>query len=356
MQPGQVLPRRTKLGRVVECLATFFVGVVGGIAALPLAGVAGACLLPVMIAMTIAAARDMQLTILHHCSHGNVLSGKKRNQMLGRLIATLLFIERFDAYAPKHTIGHHGRHTVSTHDDDTLNFLEDVIGIRPGADVATNRKRFLVGLISPHVHATMLSRRFRSQFVTGGWTNRIGTAAYLGGMAGFAVVTGWWVPVLLGWALPLTLGYQIAQCARFVVEHHWPQEPAQNGRRSAAEHDELTVAVRCAVPPPARWTATTSLQWSAAMAFNVAIRLLVLPGDSGPSHHWHHDQARGDWANHIAEATAWEAERPAKGLPPSREAWGYGAAFRLALESFATAKPEALVPPRLSAPRLVVAG
>ena len=351
---GQVVPPRTKAGRAVQSLATFAAGIAGGVLAVPAFGPAGWAVLPVAAAVTVGAARDMQLTILHHCAHGNVLSGKRRNEMLGRAIATVLVIERYDAYAPKHAILHHGRHTVSTDDDDTLTFLRTVMGLQPGLPVTENRRRFLAALVSPRVHAIMLSRRLRSQFVTGGWLNRAVAASYLGGVAGIAAVTDWWLPVVLGWALPLTLGYQVAQCARFVVEHHWAEHPPQGGRRSEAEHDELTVAVRCAVPPPARWSPMAALRWGAEMAFNAGIRVLVLPGDSGPSHHWHHDKARGDWSNHVAKAAAWEAERLAEGRPPSREAWGYRAAFRLALESFTVARPEALVSPRSRTSRQVI--
>ncbi len=355
IEEGQILPRRSKRGRVARAFGTFAAGLIVGVISIPVGGEAGIVGLPIGVAITIAGARDLQLTILHHCAHGNVFSPAS-DRLLGRVIASLLMIERFEVYAPKHAVAHHGRHTLSTEDDDTLNFLRGVIGITPGASIKQNGYRFIVGLISPLVHGTMLYRRLHSQFVAGSWANRVVAAAYLAIVAGLAVVTGWWLPLALGWALPLTVGYQIAQCMRFVVEHHWPAEPTSGRRRSEAEHDQLTVAVRCAVPPPAYWTPASVLAWSGEMAFNVMIRCLVLPGDSGPSHHWHHSKARGDWANHIAEASAWEHQRLAAGLLPSREAWGYREAFRLVLESFAAAKPEALVSSLPTTSRLVTVG
>lgn len=345
MLEGQTLPRRSKSGRVLESLATFSIGIASGVGALPILGTAGIALLPFAAAVAISGARELQLVALHHAAHSNVFSGEK-NKLLGRFIATLIVIEHFDSYAPRHTIGHHGRHTVSTREDDTLSFLQDVIGIMPGAPVEDNRRRFLAALISPRVHWTMLRRRLRSQFITGSWANRAAAGSYLAVAVALTAGTGAWLPAALGWVLPLTVGYQAAQCARLIVEHHWPAEPAPGGRRSVEDHDRLTAAVRCAVPPPARWTFRSTLGWSAEIAFNAVIRCLVLPGDSGPSHHWHHARVRGDWANHIAEAAAWEKQRQADGRAPPKEAWGYREALRLALESFALATPEALVPPR----------
>lgn len=344
MAEGQTLGQRSKKGRVIQSFATFGVGVAGGVAALPLAGDVGLLALPPLMAAAIAGARDLQLTILHHCAHDNVLSGAG-NTYLGRVISSLLQIERFDSYKLKHTKQHHGRNTLSTLDDDTAAFLIDVLGLKAGASVPENRRRILAGLYSPRVHATMLKRRLKSQFIDGGWANRLVAGSYLAAVASFCLATGWWIPVALGWILPLTIGYNDAQILRLVVEHRWPEAPAANGRRSRDEHDRLTVAVRCAVPPPAQWTPSAAAAWAGEMAFNVTIRCMVLPGDSGPSHHWHHGTARGDWANHIPAAAKWEDQRLKAGLPPSREAWGYREAFRQALESFAAASPQALTPP-----------
>ena len=48
----------------------------------------------------------------------------------------------------------------------------------------------------------------------------------------------------------------------------------------------------------------------------------------------------------LPRRAAWEKQRQADGRAPPKEAWGYREALRLALESFALATPEALVPPR----------
>ncbi|MGA8907225.1 MAG: fatty acid desaturase [Acidobacteriaceae bacterium] len=350
----QTIPKRTKIGRTVECFATFIFGVSGGIAALPLLGPAGLIIVPLLWCVTVAGARDLQLTIFHHSAHGNVfprspsdntdgrsdwLRVSDRNRALGSVISTILLITPFDEYVAAHVRDHHGVQTLSTCEDETMKALKQVIGLQAGVPVAKTLRRFKFALCSPKVHWKMLTGRLRAQFGRGTPTQRIAAVAYVGAVGGFALITGWWIPVIIGWALPLSVGYQAAQIARFVVEHGWPDASEEEGKRSKAQHDSLTVAVRCAVPPPDKWSIGAIVRWTTGMAFNAAIRCMVLPGDSGPSHGWHHSQTRGDWANHISAASNWEAARRARGEPATQEAWGYCEAVRLSLESFAKAKP-----------------
>lgn len=341
---GEELPQRTQIGRLAQSFVIFASGILGGVVALPVAGPAGVVALLFAWVAAIGGARDLQLTIYHHCAHENVVS-KVWSTRIGRIIDKLLLIERFEAYKPKHVVPHHGRHTVSTDKDPTVMFLRNVLRIEPGLPVQENKRRFLRALLSPRVHMIVLGARLKSQFVEGSWSDRLLAGGYLGTIAGVAVATEWWLPIILGWGVPLTVGYQMAQCARLVVEHTWPKTPAPDGKRDLAAHDELTIPVRCAVPPPTRWTLASTAAWSTEIAFNAVIRMVVLPGDSGPGHLWHHGEARGDWANHIRAAANWEAKRTSKGLPPTTEAWGYRDALRFTFESFAEATPDALEPP-----------
>jgi hypothetical protein len=343
---GATLRMRSEVEAVLTGFATFWAGALLG-TALARYGDGALALLPVASTITVGAARYLQLSVYHHCAHDNVISAWV-SLWIGRAIASMLVIERFDVYAPKHCKEHHGRHTVSTRVDATVQFLVDLLCIAPGAPVEENRRRFLRGLVSPRVHARMLANRLASQFGAGAsWGNRLATGGYLVALAATAVAAGMVLPFLIGFVLPVTFGYQVAQIARLMVEHRWAAEPAVGGRRSVAQHDELTVAVRCVIALPTRNTPITMAMWSAEMAFNVLIRCTVLPGDSGPAHQWHHGQARGDWVNYIQAAAAWEEARRAKGLPPSTAAWGYRSALRMMLESFAAAKPESLAAPAL---------
>jgi hypothetical protein len=331
--------------------AAFFIGSALGIAFVAIGGGALA-LLPIAWTVTIGAARHLQLSVYHHCAHGNVIS-ERASLWIGRVIATMLLIDRFDEYAPKHRKWHHGRHSVSTIIDPTVAFLLDVLHIVPGAPVRENMRRFLLGLVSPRVHAVMLMARLASQFGKGAsWANRLVSASYLVLLLGLVLALAGMNALLIGVLLPLTVGYQAAQIARFIVEHHWSAEQPTAGRRTPAQHDELTVAVRCMVPLPERCTAMSLVRWFGGVACNAWIRWTVLPGDSGPAHHWHHSQARGPWADYIAASAVWETARRAKGLPASAEAWGYREALRLSLESFAAAKAASLAAPTLRAYQL----
>jgi hypothetical protein len=348
---GARLRKRSEVEAVTTGFAVFWAGVLLG-TTLAYHGGGALALLPAAWMTAVGGARYLQLGVYHHCAHGNVMSARA-SQWIGRVIATMLVIERFDSYSPKHLTQHHGRHTVSTQVDATVQFLVDTLGIVPGAPVEENKWRFLRGLISPRVHALMLAGRLASQFGAGAsWGNRLATGGYVVVLASVAAAAGMMLPFFIGFVLPATLGYQVAQIARLMVEHRWAPEPAAGGRRSAAEHDALTVAVRCITALPEALTPIAIVAWSVETAFNILIRCTVLPGDSGPAHQWHHGQARGDWVNYIAASAAWEAARRAKGLSPSVEAWGYRAALQVTLESFAAAHPASLAAPVLRASQI----
>lgn len=338
--PGAKLPLRSKTGRVCSAIGLFVVGIAGGLIVASRLGLHGLPLLLLFNAVVISAARYLQLCILHHAAHGNVFGGSK-DIVLGRLLATMLFIERFDSYAARHVISHHGPQSVSTTLDDTVRFLRETVGIVPGDSIEANRSRFMASLLSPRVHAAMLWQRIHSQLLSGSWISRLVATSYLGGVITFALLTETWLAVLSAWVMPITVGYQIAQCARLIVEHHWPKLA---GHRTPREHDVLTVAVRCVPPRPECPAAGSLLLWYLDVAFNALIRCLVLPGDSGPSHAWHHGRPRGDWANHIAEAAAWNRWRLAHGRGETPQVWGYRAALTSALESYAQASPASLEP------------
>jgi len=336
--PGQAIPRRSELGLVIQGFSLFAAGIGGGIAATSSGGLAWLAL-PLAWGFTLAGARDLQLNVMHQASHANVVS-KSCSNIVGRAVSAILIETAFPEYVIKHR-QHHKHAVTSTEADDTVVFLRDYLHIKPGLPVAENRKRFVKHLLSPSVWFKMLKNRLRSQ-LSGDWQTRSACLVYLGGMGLYTAATGQWLGVLLGWAVPLFVLYPIAKSARAIVEHRWPSAETAGCKRDAKDHAALSFAVRCAVLPPAVWTLASALRWGVAMVFNALIRVCVLPGESGPSHAWHHDQPKGDWANPIAAAAAWEAGRVAKGLPPVDDAWGYVAALDMALESFEKASPASL--------------
>lgn len=366
--------RRSEAGRIAGAVAAWLLGLLAGALAAA-AGGGALALLPFAWTLAVGAARDLQLTIFHHAAHGTVIS-ERASRIIGFAIGAALMIEPFRLYAPKHRRAHHGRQTVSTQMDPTVTFLLEVVGLRPGAPKAANWRRILWALISPRVHLTMLAARIRAAFGRPARpAERLAAAAALVLLIGGAAAIGGVGAVALGVAAPMTIGYQAAQILRLAVEHRWPaaepdpgaagqeasgapsRDPKAGPGRSRAAHDALTVAIRCAPRPPAGWTAGRTTRWTAggraasalrfagATALNAWIRWTVLPGDSGPSHHWHHGEAQGDWANHVAAAARWEARRRAAGAAPHDEAWGVVEAFDMALDSYERASWDSLAAP-----------
>lgn len=348
---GTVLSKRRQATVILAAFAVHYAGLVLGMTAGAVGAVAAIGLLPFAWTLSVAGARDLQLTIFHHCAHGTVISPTV-SLWLGRLIGTILVIQPFDSYAPKHRREHHGRQTVSTLEDPTVLFLLNEVGIIPGDSNAANRRRILWALISPVMHLRMLGRRLADQFgSSAGWENRLATGLYLILLLGGGASVAGWQAVVFGILAPMTCGYQAAQILRLVVEHRWPAANSPDTPRDMPRHDQLTVSNRSAVAPPAEWTPASTTRFAAATLVNSWVRFTILPGDSGPSHSWHHGEARGDWANHVSAAAAWAERRQAKGGHALTEAWGIGEAFRLSLESFALASMESLEGPHLKRTR-----
>lgn len=341
---GCVPPRISQTSRICRAFATFYGGQAIGVAAVAFGGWS-LLALPLAWTVSIGGARDLQLTVYHHAAHGTVLS-REWSQRLGRLIGRILLIEPFDSYTPVHRREHHGRHTVSTELDPTVAFLTEEVGVRPGGSISDNRNKVLKALVSPRFHLRQFARRVASQRRPSVRSqNWLWAALYHGSLATAVGLGAGWPAFFLGVLVPATWGYQAAQVLRLAVEHRWPSRLPEDGKRSVAEHDELTVSIRCAVRPPAKWTLRSSLRFWGATLANAWVRWTVLPGDSGPNHHWHHGEARGDWANHVRAAAEWRSRRGARSAGALTEAHGFGEALYLALSSFEAASWRSLAAP-----------
>lgn len=338
---GQIPREISQTIRISAAFAAYYAGLASGVAAVAVGGWA-LLALPLAWTLCIGGARDLQLTIYHHAAHGSVLSATW-SRRLGRLIGHILLIEPFDSYAPGHCREHHGRHTVSTELDPTVAFLVNEVGIRPGESVRENRNKILLALVSPRFHLRQFARRLASQRrPRAGSLNWFWTALYQGPLAIMVGLMAGWPAFFLGVLAPVMWGYQAAQVLRLAVEHRWSSRPATDGKRTIAEYDELTVAIRCAVYPPTEWTLKSSLKFWGATLLNTWLRWTVLPGDSGTNHLWHHGEARGDWANHVRAAAQWWSRRTARSHGVLTEAHGFDEALRLALSSFEAASWESI--------------
>lgn len=332
----------TQAGRLALGVGNLLVGTAVSTGALALFGWDGAVVLPLTWSLTVSSARYLQLVIYHHASHDNLIS-RRVSRLVGRVISLVLVIQPFEAYRRGHNKDHHGRNYLSTTIDPTVRFLVALLGLKPGLPVEELVRRFRRGLVSPAVHARLLRNRLVSPFTEGDALDRAGTVIYLGGGVALTAITGLWLPVLVGIVLPLTIGYQTAAIVRLVVEHHWPASPPTGSRRTADEAVELTYNVMCVNPPPPDGT-RPKIAWYLGNISNAIVRLVALVGDSGPAHAEHHDRPRGRWENYGSEIRRLRQNAITAGRP-LHEMWGFRAALRASLESFAKASPASLQPP-----------
>lgn len=158
-------------------------------------------------------------------------------------------------------------------------------------------------------------------------------AYYVGGIAfGLAV------------ALPLIVFYQQTQLLRICVEHLRAEDDGTH--RSQAQMAALTHAIFLGTAPPRRRSPLAWTVWFLKMLGHVLIRLIVLPGESGAAHDYHHFRARGDWANYLDARRQHVAELEGQGKGHFYgEVWGLSEALRLSLTSISRlpTKPKAIM-------------
>lgn len=241
----------------------------------------------------------------------------------------VLLIQSFPEYRESHLRDHHGK-GLSTVRDGTVTALGDA-GLVPDLTVAALKIALIRALLSPRAHArTLFKRRLHSQFHTGDAMTKMAACAYLLGMGGAMAWIGV-VPVVVGVVVPLTVLYQQAQLLRLCVEHRWARPGAPRTRETI---DDLTVPVFLGETPPEQGGSLAWGRWWLRIGGHVLARVILLPGDSGPGHDLHHLDARGDWANHIAERLTINAMRRHRDLPPFGGVWGYLNALDRCLDSF----------------------
>jgi fatty acid desaturase len=250
-------------------------------------------------ALTVHAARKLQLTIVHYCAHGTALGTKGRNVWLGSVLSLLLFITEFGKYKHGHIL-HHKLNALSTPNDPTMQFLL-LAGIEPGLTKRGLWGRLLTALISPRFHLLVLRGRVVSHFAGTSWRKRAAAAVYGACLLFIPYATDAWLSFLLAVVVPLVLLYQISQLLRLCAEHSWPEEVGAG--RTREEYAELTSAVFIGAAPPAGVGSTGArvLSWGAwglSMTAHALARACVMVGDT-PCHddHHQHPTSRG-WCDY----------------------------------------------------------
>ena len=224
---------------------------------------------------------------------------------------------------------HHPRQLLSTAADPSVQLLRRA-GLADGLPVSVLKKRLLWALVSPAFHGRQLGERLGANLRADART-RVAFVLYLLALGGVAVSAGG-LAFALAFVLPLTLFYQQAQLLRICVEHLRAGDDGTD--RDRARMAELTQAIFLGSPPPQGRSVGAWSSWAMKMLGHLSVRLVVLPGESGAAHDYHHFRPRGDWANYMAARREHLAECAALGQGHLyREVWGYSHALALSLAS-----------------------
>lgn len=337
---GEVLRQRTPLFPVLTATASLAAGVGLSLGAHLLGYDA---LAPLGWVPTIAGARKLQLNIVHQAAHDNLFGHKRLDRWLGYLLSILLTIQNFPAYKRMHIAMHHSKRLL-TDGEATADFLTDMLGLQLGAPTAVLRRQLRRALVSPRLHLRFLGQRLRGQVEGAPWGYAVVACGVLLALVASLTLTQTWGPFLLVWGIPLTIGYQIAAALRLCVEHLWPAPGAKADRAGVAR---LTQAVLLGDPVPEPTLPLGRKLWAwtrwvvRLLGVHLPLRYMVLPGDSGPAHDFHHRHIKSPaWAWAIF-ARQQDSAAGHPGWPAYTEVWGFSTVLEAVLASISQAKQEA---------------
>jgi hypothetical protein len=301
---GKALPSElpTRLIRPVEPVIWSLIWFLGGMfsSVLALSNKVSIFWLSLGIIFTVAGARYIVATIIHHGVHMAVFRGERANRILCEILSTLTIVQAFDSYRQFHVHEHHGR-DFSTMDDQDLAAIY-TLGLRPGLAVARMRLILAWQCINPVFHLRYFWGRLKANF--------IGVPAYRLAMSCVWAACLCWLAGWIGMGvfaiailLPLTFLYQICSLLHLVTEHAWVLREAGETVRSS--HVNNSHGRFCGSPVPAN--TLRGVHWVRAwmhwglmhLLVHLPARLLVVQG-SLIVHDWHH-RAGSDrsWPNAI---------------------------------------------------------
>ena len=272
--------------------------------------------------------KQMQVMICHNCAHDMVFESRETNITVGRIISGVLMLKPFDTYKSEHAL-HHSSKTLLTDDDDTLSYLQSVVGLKPSDSIATMWTKLVSTALSPLAVLRSLWGRLKGTATAANRRVAVLTLVFWAGLALLSAALGHFDLFIVAWVIPIFAGYHISTTFRLAAEHTWPSVDVLE-RRGIDFICESTTGVfigeELRIPEGAgtvRRFAHISAWLIKMLAFHLFVRVFVMVGDT-PCHDFHHRRPRSkDWPNYI---TARERDRIEGSKPfPTNYAdnWGY---------------------------------
>lgn len=288
--------------------------------------------------------KQMQVMICHNCAHDMVFKQREWNLRVGRLISGLLMLKPFDIYKHEHTL-HHSSRTLLTDEDDTLSYLQGVVGLKPSDSIAMMWAKLVTTALSPLVMLRSAWGRLKATATAPNRAVSALTLIFWTTLACLATALGYFDLFVMAWVIPVFAGYHISTTFRLVAEHTWPGIDVLE-RRGIDFICESTTGVfigeELRIPDGAgavRRRAHIGLWLIKMLGFHLFIRLFVMVGDT-PCHDFHHRRPRSkDWPNYV---TARERDRLEGAHPfPTNytDYWGYINAVTTNFRKFQQALP-----------------
>lgn len=320
--PGELQVRRIHPLEPVAWSLIWFLGGLSASVVVLLNGASVFWLLPSMV-FTVAGARYIVATTIHHGVHMAIFRSERANRILCEILSTLTVVQAFDSYRQFHVHEHHGRDFSTMGDQDLAAIY--TLGLRPGVPVAQMRLILAWQCISPVFHLRYVWGRLKANFIGVPAYRLAMSCAWVACLCGLAGWMGFGV-FAIAVLLPLTVLYQICSLLHLVTEHAWVLREAGETVRSS--HVNNSHGRFCGSPVPASTLRGTQrvrawAYWGLIhLLVHLPARLLVVQG-SLIVHDWHHRAgADRSWPNAIQRREETIQAEMARGLYTYRDIWG----------------------------------
>lgn len=297
-------------------------------------GIAWAAI-PIAWLLIVNAARTFQVHVCHQGIHGNFSGNQTVDRAAVEVVSTVLMVQGYDEYHDGHDDIHHPK--LASDEDPDLKFTVNVMKIKPGNPESVNKRKFLLSIVSPRIHALLIISRLKSNFVSCPIYRRLMSIAWLAVFITGIVVSGKWVELLYGCLVPVTVLYHASAMCQFVTEHFWANK-RQSDQSGGGHYLSLLLNRHLGDPLPekgiagAKWLQCWVIWWARLLFYHMPVRMGILVADL-PVHGSHHlDPHDKGWTNAIYSHHNL-AKRP--GGHPVEVFGSFGAIFDRVMASFA---------------------